>query len=61
MKVIMRVQLGLMLGGFYDGEIDGMMGPKTRMAIQDYRDEKNLSAGNLIDSELLNSLGIAAQ
>jgi len=57
--LIMRVQLALKILGFYTGKIDGIMGPRTRMAIQDYREEKGLPSGN-IDMALLNSLGVSA-
>lgn len=59
MALIMRVQLALKILGFYSGEIDGLMGPKTRAAIQDYRQENGLPSGN-IDTQLLNSLGVSA-
>lgn len=58
--LIKRVQLALNILGYYDDDIDGMMGPKTRAAIQNYRIEKGLKEWGLIDAELLNSLGIAA-
>ncbi|WP_208993734.1 peptidoglycan-binding protein [Alcanivorax sediminis] len=58
--LIRRVQLALNLHGYYHGSIDGLMGPQTRAAIQNYRIDKGLKEWGLIDAELLNSLGILA-
>ncbi|TBW49533.1 His-Xaa-Ser repeat protein HxsA [Marinobacter halodurans] len=57
--LIMRVQVGLKIMGYYTGTVDGIMGPATRSAIKDYREEKGLPNG-LIDQQLLNALGVAA-
>ncbi|BFM22475.1 hypothetical protein R50076_35240 [Gilvimarinus japonicus] len=59
--IIRRVQLALDILGHYNGDIDGVMGPQTRAAIQKYRTEKNMSKIGLIDKNLLNSLGILVQ
>ena len=56
----MRVQLALKLLGLYDYKIDGLLGPSTRESIRKYRLIKDLPAGQIIDSELLNSLGVPA-
>jgi His-Xaa-Ser repeat protein HxsA len=58
--IIMRVQLALKLLGLYDYKIDGLLGPSTRESIRKYRLIKDLPAGQIIDSELLNSLGVPA-
>ena len=58
--IIMRVQLALKLLGLYDYKIDGLLGPSTRESIRKYRLIKDLPAGKIIDSELLNSLGVPA-
>lgn len=58
--LIKRVQLALNLHGYYHGSIDGLMGPQTRAAIQNYRIDNRLKEWGLIDAELLNSLGILA-
>lgn len=56
--VIQRIQLALTFEGFYEGDVDGIMGPKTREAITNYRAAKGLSKNAYIDAALLNSLGI---
>ena len=58
--IIMRVQLALKLLGLYDYKIDGLLGPSTRESIRKYRLIKDLPAGQIIDSKLLNSLGVPA-
>ena len=58
--IIMRVQLALKLLGLYDYKIDGLLGPSTRESITKYRLIKDLPAGQILDSELLNSLGVPA-
>lgn len=58
--LIKRVQLSLSILGYYVGSIDGILGPRTRSAIVRYRWDKGLNRVETIDSELLNSLGIAA-
>lgn len=57
--LIMRVQVSLKIMGYYTGAVDGIMGPATRAAINDYREAKHLPSG-LIDAQLLNALGVAA-
>lgn len=58
-SLIMRVQVGLKIMGYYTGSVDGVMGTATRTAIKDYREEKGMPIG-LIDMQLLNSLGVSA-
>jgi len=60
MTLVRRVQMSLRILGYYTGQIDGIIGPGTRRAIEKYRWDKGLNAANVIDAELLNSLGIAA-
>lgn len=57
-NTIQRVQLSLTYVGYYQGGIDGIMGPATRAAITSYRKAKSLKTSEFIDAELLNSLGI---
>lgn len=59
--LIMRVQVGLRIFGYYTDSIDGEMGPNTRSAIKEYRKAMGLATSELIDAQLLNSLGISAQ
>ena len=57
-NTIQHVQLALTYAGFYQGSIDGIMGPATRAAIVAYRKSKGLTESEYIDAALLNSLGI---
>ncbi|GLQ30745.1 His-Xaa-Ser repeat protein HxsA [Litoribrevibacter albus] len=59
--LIKRVQLGLNIAGYYDGAIDGILGPKTREGILLYRIVKGLGSSDKIDADLLNALGIVAK
>lgn len=59
--LIMQVQVSLRIFGYYTDSIDGLMGPNTRSAIKEYRKAKGLGTSELIDAQLLNSLGISAQ
>jgi len=56
--LIMRVQFQLYHNGYYKGVIDGVMGPMTRKALNDYRISKGMELSNTLDVETLNSLGI---
>jgi His-Xaa-Ser repeat protein HxsA len=57
-NTIQRVQLALTYAGYYQGSVDGLMGPATRAAISAYKKTKGLSVNEYIDASLLNSLGI---
>lgn len=59
--VVKKVQAMLMVHGYYQGSIDGILGPVTRSAILKYRINNNLPGASKIDAALLNSLGILAQ
>lgn len=52
------VQLALVRAGYYNGPIDGCMGPRTRQAIANYQASRGLRVtGNITDS-LLAALGL---
>lgn len=58
--VVIRVQQELRANGFTDiGAADGLVGPRTKAAIDTWRMRNGLPAG-LIDDSLLASLGISA-
>ena len=57
-NIIMRVQLTLQILGFFDGSIDGVMGPTTREAINEYRVSKDIPTSEKLDVITLDSLGI---
>ncbi|ARN73306.1 His-Xaa-Ser repeat protein HxsA [Oceanicoccus sagamiensis] len=57
-EIIKRVQLQLMLEGDYEGPMDGIMGPKTRDAIDIYKIKRGLKRGGYLDKDTLNAFGI---
>ena len=57
-KLIKQVQLVLLLEGFYNGPIDGVMGDITRSAINDFKKKYNLKSKSFLGIETLNALGI---
>lgn len=59
-RLVMRVQYALFERSYYDGVIDGIMGPTTRDAISRYRRTHGLPLNVYIDAALLNSLGLYA-
>ncbi len=46
-----QVQEALKNAGFYEGEIDGKIGPKTRKAIRDFQGEMGLAADGVAGSK----------
>lgn len=58
--VIRQVQQALNEAGFDCGTPDGVIGPATRGGISAYRAARSLPAGEGIDKELYESLGLAA-
>ena len=52
------VQQALARRGYYDGRIDGDIGPASRRAIAHYQDDRGLRVTGSINSSLLDSLGI---
>lgn len=54
-----RVQAALMRQGYFDGDIDGILGPQTRVAIIKYQKAKGLSQTGRMDIETLTQLGIS--
>lgn len=47
--------------GLYSGEIDGMTGPQTHRAVENYRRIVGLEPGDAINSDLLDQLGLTSQ
>ena len=58
-RTVRQVQQALSDKGHSPGPIDGVMGPRTRAALQDYQRSQNMTAGGL-DSRTLESLGVQA-
>ena len=57
-QVIADVQAVLQHQGFYQGEVDGLLGPLTRDALAAYQDAKGLERTAAIDQPTLESLGL---
>jgi hypothetical protein len=57
-QVIANVQSTLQQQGYYQGEVDGLLGPQTRGAIADYQRSNGLEETAAIDQPTLESLGM---
>jgi hypothetical protein len=57
-QVIANVQAALQEQGYYQGEVDGLIGPLTRAAIADYQRDHGLYETASIDQPTLESLGM---
>src|SRR5438552_7364727 len=58
-QVIVDVQQQLQRDGYYDGPIDGVLGPMTREAIAAFQADNGLSVTSVIDEPTLATLGIS--
>jgi hypothetical protein len=56
-SVTVQVQRQLAAGGYYHGEIDGIIGEGTRRAIRNYERDNNLPVDGRIDNQLLATMG----
>ncbi len=54
----MNVQGALQDEGYYTGDIDGMVGPKTREALGAYQADHNLEVTSAVDEPTVESLGL---
>ena len=57
-QVIANVQASLQQQGYYQGEVDGLLGPQTRAAVADYQRANGLYMTSTIDRPTLVSLGM---
>jgi Putative peptidoglycan binding domain len=57
-QLIADVQAALQELGYYDGEVDGILGPATQDALADYQADSGLYETSAIDQPTLNSLGL---
>jgi hypothetical protein len=55
----MELQRKLQQEGFYDGNIDGIVGPQTLMAIQQYQDREGIEGGGSFNQETAERLGLS--
>jgi Putative peptidoglycan binding domain len=58
-RVIADVQAELQQMGYYQGEVDGLLGPLTREALQAYQADQGLEVTAVIDEPTLDSLGMS--
>jgi hypothetical protein len=58
-QVIANVQSTLQAQGYYQGEVDGMLGPVTRSALANYQRDHSLYTTEAIDEPTLESLGMS--
>ena len=58
-RVIVDVQQQLQRDGYYDGPIDGILGPMTREAIASFQADNGLAVTSVIDEPTLATLGVA--
>lgn len=57
-RVIAEVQATLQQAGYYQGEVDGLLGPLTRQALTAYQSDNGLYTTATIDEPTLSSLGM---
>ncbi len=57
-QVIANVQTALQEQGYYEGEVDGLLGPLTRQALTGYQEDNGLYTTAAIDEPTLDSLGM---
>src|SRR6266550_1304670 len=58
-RVIVDVQSQLQRDGYYDGAVDGVLGPMTREAIAAFQADNGLAVTSVIDEPTLATLGIS--
>ncbi len=58
---IHKVQRSLSDKGLYHGQIDGVLGPRTRQAIGEYQKSENLPVTNRLDTETAGKLGVGSE
>jgi Putative peptidoglycan binding domain len=58
-RVIADVQAELQQMGYYQGEVDGLLGPLTRQALTAYQADQGLMTTAAIDQPTLDSLGLS--
>lgn len=60
-EVVRKVQIGLMAYGYYDGDIDGMVGPRTRAALTRFQEDFGLHVTGTITPEVLDAFRVVAE
>jgi hypothetical protein len=57
-QVIVNVQTELQDQGYYTGDVDGQLGPKTRDALATYQSDHNLEVTSAVDEPTVEALGL---
>ncbi|MGP9567905.1 His-Xaa-Ser repeat protein HxsA [Halomonas sp. AOP5-B2-8] len=57
-ELITRVQTALMIKGYYNGALDGIMGSQTRGALMSFQADSGIEVNGRMDTPTLNALGI---
>jgi His-Xaa-Ser repeat protein HxsA len=60
-EVVRKVQAGLKAYGYYDGDLDAIVGPKTREALRRFQSDYGLQVTGTITPEVLDAFKIVAQ
>jgi Putative peptidoglycan binding domain len=58
-QVVANVQSALQQAGYYQGDVDGVLGPQTRAALAEYQSAQGLEPTGAVDEPTLSSLGMA--
>jgi hypothetical protein len=58
-QVVVNVQQQLQRDGYYDGPIDGLLGPMTRRALAAFQADQGLPVTSAIDQPTLQTLGLS--
>lgn len=58
-QVIANVQSALQQQGYYQGDIDGVLGPQTRAALAEYQSAQGIEPTGLVDEPTLETLGMS--
>jgi peptidoglycan hydrolase-like protein with peptidoglycan-binding domain len=57
--LVKRVQETLRAENYYRGSVDGILGPQTRAALEQYQKDRNLDAVGRLNWETIDSLGLS--
>jgi Putative peptidoglycan binding domain len=57
-QVVANVQSALQQQGYYQGEIDGILGPQTRASLAEYQSAQGLEPTGAVDEPTLETLGM---
>lgn len=60
-NIVMQVQVALLSFGYYDGAIDGVIGPLAKDALKRFQTDYSLKVTGTVTPEVLDKLGIAAR